>query len=324
MENNFKNMNGIPIELIFDKSTKIESIFLCEICNNILLNGKSCIGCEDCYCEECLEKTLKKDKENNALCKNCKSIDFRGIPIFLNKKLSNLTFKCCYNSNGCKEIIPYNDYYNHKNTCNYKPISCEYNGCNVSLLLENYEEHKINCDYKPITCDHCKKQFIKKDIEIHDSECELKIINCNGCKISVMRKDLKEHIDNCEFAMVNCPLCKVEYYKKDLINHKKIDCLNNYKQAYYKEYTQKLKILTDRLYKLKVNFEIIKNFVNIFFCFICKRYSCDFDLLYCKLCDNKLCKRCCDSNTNNCYNCDKIYCRNCLKEKNKLCIDCVK
>lgn len=88
-----------------------EHMYICSICNGIIIDPMQCQKCENCFCNECISSWEKK----STTCPfNCEKFVVKSSKI-MKTLLSKMLFNC---PNGCYEKIQYQDYTNHPiNTC---------------------------------------------------------------------------------------------------------------------------------------------------------------------------------------------------------------
>ena len=109
------------LKLLYSNDNVIEkdSIedLICPICFYILKNPISCSSNKNAhsFCKECIDQYLK---ENNK-CPTCKLNFEYKINNELNDSLNKLIFECLFKEEGCKDILSYSEYLNHKNNCKY-------------------------------------------------------------------------------------------------------------------------------------------------------------------------------------------------------------
>ncbi|CAF2945808.1 unnamed protein product [Rotaria sp. Silwood2] len=161
------NEVGLASDRVRDQPGAILEDLLCSsICHNILWKPVACQKCETPFCSTCIKKWLHEGR--NQCPNGCEPFIERACPPFIVRQLSRLQIVCIYESNGCREIIPY----------------------------EAVEKHERECDYQPQRCPGCNSSFAKKEIEKHKSQCELIEFTCEDCKIVYKRHDATQsHTD---------------------------------------------------------------------------------------------------------------------------------
>ena len=170
---------------LIGKETKEDLI--CPICFYILKNPISCSDNKNShsFCKDCIDKYLK---ENNK-CPTCKLIFGYKINNDIIHDLNNLSFQCEFKNEGCNDIIPYSDYLNHINNCEYKIIKYE---CNI--MKYNYD----NKDFEK--CGYIGR---KEDIENHFKLCGYIKYKCIFCNEDILQMKLEEHVKNiCKFGII--------------------------------------------------------------------------------------------------------------------------
>ena len=127
----------------------IEQNVICPICSGVLISPIQCLGCENCFCQLCIEDWKKRQGENSCPFR-CNNPSFKNSRMIKNI-LSNLKFKC---KNGCNEEIPYlelENHYNEKcrnNKIDYKQKFFEYKNKYLELLNKNMELENQLKQYK--------------------------------------------------------------------------------------------------------------------------------------------------------------------------------
>ena len=188
----------------------------CVICEGILYNPIQCSSCENCFCEDCLNK-WKKESLNCPF--RCKEPKYKKN-VIINKLLSQLEIKC---QNGCGAVIKYENLRNHfENECmliNYKE---KINDVTENLIKEQNE----NTDLQICT------QFLKTQIEfltkkkapiknkaysnrhshILDYNKRINFWICDVCGKHYRDIDKSFRCEQCDFDI--CPQC----YLKEMFN----------------------------------------------------------------------------------------------------------
>ncbi|CAF1477592.1 unnamed protein product [Adineta steineri] len=138
----------------------------CLICHNILWKPVACQQCKAYFCSACIRKWLTDGRIDCPLGRE--TYIERACSRLVNTPLSKLQIACIYESNGCREILPY----------------------------EAVEKHETQCGYQPQQCPGCLLSFSKNEIETHISGCELIESTCDDCKIVYKRCDASQtHTD---------------------------------------------------------------------------------------------------------------------------------
>ena len=91
-----------------DKYESFKELIFCPICESLMIEPVMCLGCQNNYCKNCIEKWKEKDKS----CPNrCEDPIFKNV-IGKNRLISKFNFKCI---KGCGAEIPFNDITAHYN-----------------------------------------------------------------------------------------------------------------------------------------------------------------------------------------------------------------
>ncbi|CAF1062388.1 unnamed protein product [Adineta steineri] len=153
---------GLESDRVQNQSGTISEDLCCSICQNILWKPVACRTCETHFCSACIQKWLSN--ANSTCPLGCNPYSERTCSKFVNTPLSRLQVACIYESNGCREILPY----------------------------EAVEKHETQCEYRLHQCPGCRSSFSKNEIETHISHCELNDFTCADCKIVCKRRDVSQ------------------------------------------------------------------------------------------------------------------------------------
>ncbi|KAL4439105.1 hypothetical protein ABPG74_008880 [Tetrahymena malaccensis] len=107
---------GIPSQLFYDSSEvkQLSKQYSCDICTDILWEPDECSNCKKNYCRKCIR-----------LCSDCPYcykpfVQSKTNPIIYSTLCSS-RFKCLFSKdNGCKEIVEYEKFVKHANSCLYR------------------------------------------------------------------------------------------------------------------------------------------------------------------------------------------------------------
>ena len=168
---NQNETKGIPLSRLIDleKQEKLLPILKCKICSNILLNPYDCSKCGNTFCFNCINNY----KELNKNCPfGCVDYDINPSSFAIKKFLEKLQFTCANKSNGCTEIINYNNLENHESNCKFREIICPNNQCGQKIQWNLLKNHLQN-------------------------ECEFSLFECQYCGIKLTRKELVKHCEIC-------------------------------------------------------------------------------------------------------------------------------
>lgn len=163
MANNEQEISIIDPNYIKDKDNfkSLIDFVICEKCKNILLNPKECSICNGIYCSTCIESNIAEPGVDILLkCpKSCVNSNFSTTKMTV-KLLSKLEFVCL---KGCDNILVYDNYLNHVNSCYGKMDKCPI--CESIVKKENISQQYFSF----------KKELI--DLKIKDSSLTKKYNN---------------------------------------------------------------------------------------------------------------------------------------------------
>lgn len=150
----FDRVEGIDIERQF-----IE----CYFCHGLVWSPIGCKNCDQGFCSLCIQEFHRG--QSKQICPHCKSIYEPKILRNIIPILNGLEITCQYKSNGCEEILSYNDIENHEKSCDYQLFTC--NGCEEKVRKKDFIQHKNQCGLISITCIECLTSYKRQDKDLH-------------------------------------------------------------------------------------------------------------------------------------------------------------
>jgi hypothetical protein len=111
---------SIPFDLIISEDIK-QSLedFMCSICQNLLVSPVCCKLCDTLYCAECLNSWIMSNPSNK--CPHCRTQhNYEMASRIIMNLLNKIKLKCLNFTLGCEEIVLYEGYPNHLNSCKYR------------------------------------------------------------------------------------------------------------------------------------------------------------------------------------------------------------
>ena len=255
-------LNGIPLELLDPNNMSLSDFITCEICLNILLNPICCKNCKKKYCKNCIKSYFKNQNNNNQnRCPNCRQ-NFESSEIDqTTKDLFNvIKLKCFYHNNKCKEILIYDNFIKHINSCEKGEFKCNTKNCYFVGYLDDMIKHLYECGLKNIECKFCLNNYPKIIFDEHFEKCKNEIYPCIYCKEKMKKYKINEHEKTiCLKYPIKCKNCGEKILRENLKSHlnNKFNCYENRikkleKQNYEKD--EKIKKLFDKFNKLEIEF----------------------------------------------------------------------
>ena len=183
------NENGISDEYIQTNDKNCQEIFTCAICSCLAWEPVCCSKCDKIFCRSC----RLKYGENKICPFKCESYTFREITRNEKDYLNKISIKC--SNQGCSEYIPYINYKNHLEKCQFRRYHCKNEPCLTEGYLNEIREHSKICNYRRIICQKCKLKVKYCEMKIHPNEqCPETIVKCKYCGVKMKRGIyLKEH-----------------------------------------------------------------------------------------------------------------------------------
>lgn len=114
----------------------IDPYFMCILCKNLVSphprGPLECSQCHSVFCESCIDKFVTSNIVNNSgksasssasdmraliSCpRGCQDLHVQKLHTFALNKLNQIPLKCPYQSEGCEEVMPYQDLIEHATT----------------------------------------------------------------------------------------------------------------------------------------------------------------------------------------------------------------
>ena len=212
--------------LLTDEFKEFAEELKCPICLNLVIEPRECKTCNQIFCSNCLETWFKSPAvvRSNQIgffgTSNATSSCPMKCPKFeesISKKLANMIskikIKCPNNTNGCPNVVQFNDIFSHLKECPMNEFKC--NGCGLKGKLQEIQIHTNLCELIPEVCKLCSKEFIRARLQEHQQECPFRVINCELCNSEMKLLDLKNH------TREDCSLKIIQNYE-NLLNQKNI------------------------------------------------------------------------------------------------------
>lgn len=163
----------------------------CTVCHDIARTHRSCPGCRNIFCKDCVEQWFKTQRGNGQAC-SCpycrKKLRFSNLQYRaeVQAELDALQVYCPNKSKGCPDI-----------------------------LLRGFVEQHVSqtCLFSDVSCQFCGEIGLRQKVEQHETlECELRMVPCvhaaDGCDALVPCKLMAEHLAfNCPKHLTTCPAC---------------------------------------------------------------------------------------------------------------------
>ena len=152
----------------------------------------------------------------------------KDLQIHIDHNCPETMIECINHQRGCNQNIKRKNMSNHRKTCQYELVICEY--CTVSIKRMDLNNHYNKCQLFPIQCinDGCNEIMQRKLMEFHQlNECPEKVVNCpiDGCDVTLKRKYLQDHEStSCDYILVHCVYCKSDILRKNFAKHTNDEC----------------------------------------------------------------------------------------------------
>ena len=228
---------GIGLNLVLSDYLNLAKKFICYFCKNLVKDPHCCGKCQECFCMECFIQYKKSKKnakcpyfdiETNKLCNN--KLD-EGYDITNREKnlLNEIKLRCFNYNDGCEEILGYENFYRHANSCDLRTFPCGNKYCHFQSTKEKVNEHKGICDLEIKICEYCKDEILSIKFSEHQQICEQLEKICFFCKTNFKLKNLYDHNPTCKREYLNFAneenLKKIKSYDEMIIKLKNFEAL---------------------------------------------------------------------------------------------------
>ncbi|CAI2367662.1 unnamed protein product [Moneuplotes crassus] len=219
----------------------ISDAIICQICLNILDNGRECKQCEAPFCGKCIDKYISVKRTENAnqilSCpKGCPKLKLKKLHRMVQGVIDKLKVKCGI-SNKCNAIDTIDNIKEHEKNCKYNSIACaNYQVCKSLCRRQDLDEHqKICAAFSQMNkdCRDCGDSYVKSFSltesssflqQLHDRYfCKAtNFVSCRFCgKIDILKIDFFDHImNNC--TVVNQNIQMHQGYSNNFIGRRDI------------------------------------------------------------------------------------------------------
>lgn len=176
------NESGILDEYIKTNDQNCLDIFTCSICDCLAWDPICCPQCDKIFCRAC----RLKYGENKICPFKCKSYTFREITRNEKNYLNKINIRCT--NVDCSKYIPYLDYKNHLEKCDFRKYHCKNDPCKKEGFLIDMTSHSQICRYRRIICFKCNQKIKYHEKDMHDKrECPEIIVQCEKCKLEMKK-----------------------------------------------------------------------------------------------------------------------------------------
>ncbi|KAL5009326.1 hypothetical protein ScPMuIL_014907, partial [Solemya velum] len=147
------------------------------------------------------------------------------------REIKLLPVYCPHQTNyGCPVEIQWKNLQQHIQTCDYRPVDCQYraDGCTEKVALKNLRKHIDSCSFRPMICQHCGVTVPMAKLGEHeDRDCPKVLVTCPfkcGAK-KMTREQFNEHRPQCPKKPKECRFraigCQFKGTDAEVVNHEK-------------------------------------------------------------------------------------------------------
>jgi hypothetical protein len=166
----------------------VRELIECSLCHGLLWHPVDCENCEKTFCSSCIQ-AWHASKSERICPHGCSTYSERRNPPIPLRLLGDLKISCRYQSNGCTEILSYNELEKHEQRCDYQLLTCS--GCEQEIIRRNFDEHQRQCRLLLIKCDECLTSYKREDENSHKlTECSRIQLNQHKSRIQQLEMEV--------------------------------------------------------------------------------------------------------------------------------------
>jgi len=159
----------IKSELILPQFLSMSEELVCSICLDIVWEPISCKVCTSPFGSKCLNNWFKYNKKCPKQCE----YEPAEFSLLLKRLVNKIQFYCLYKTDGCQEVINYDNFYKHINSCPYAEYRCKSPNCNAKGTKKEMEDHVAVCETYERKCDICRLSLKNLEFLNHKNNPEL-------------------------------------------------------------------------------------------------------------------------------------------------------
>ncbi|CAD8205110.1 unnamed protein product [Paramecium octaurelia] len=156
---NFSFLSSSKLREIIVNPSSIDKNLICAICQSLVWDPKECSQCQNYFCSECINNTLKQTKRCPIRCPN--KMKLNAPHRLLRTQMYELQVKCV--NTGCPKQMQLQNLESHMKQCEYVETRCPYPDCLFQDSLIRIELHKASCQHRTRNCEKCLVTYKVKD-----------------------------------------------------------------------------------------------------------------------------------------------------------------
>ena len=301
--------------ILLEADEKLTDSILCGLCREILIEPYTCNACVTNFFFFFF--TYYARAHGGCVCKEPES-SLSPSPKIVLKMLAKRRFSCRNASQGCNEILYYENVSDHEAGCRLRLAMCSHNGCGLSLPMLRLAEHEKSCEFREVPCRFCEIPVVLANAARHEETCPRSLKRCPGCMIELHQIDLQAHTESCDKVFLRCNFCAGVFSNADFAAHDKAACLRKAIFEYRESSLRVLKALNEEAVALLARLKAQEVGLKLV-CARCGLFACEAQLSLCGQCRSAFCEGCKKGN-GICEECGEILCPACLEgsvKKNK-------
>jgi hypothetical protein len=150
----------IPLDRVTEIDVVVRDLVECYLCHGLVWYPVACETCDKLFCSTCIH-AFHQEKSQQSCPHDCSTYIEGKVSKATSHVLACLKMSCRYKSNGCTEILFYNELEQHEQMCDYQLRSCD--GCQQEIVKKNFDQHQSECQFVSIKCDQCSTSYKRKD-----------------------------------------------------------------------------------------------------------------------------------------------------------------
>ena len=319
LEKNSKEMLSILLvhSAIIKDGNRLEEEIFCPACTGMLVDPRSCMGCDQSYCKSCIEQLQHEHK--TCVCGS--EIISKSPPKIITKLLEKYRFRCPNTARGCTQELTCDTFTTHIKECGFEPIHCVNELCEDPILRKDIGAHVAVCGFQKVSCNFCEKVFLLCDVGLHKQNCDRAPVKCSGCDALMPQMDLDKHLPICNELSQECVNCGANMRRWELETHSPDKCVHNLYYNISQNIKNEIVSLTALSEHLQKRLEEQEKHLSKR-CPTCNKIACEVSQKKCEQCDQNTCVPCSKRHMKSCKLCKSLVCLKCLKGSDA-CSECL-
>lgn len=143
---------------------------MCPICHCPFIHPVR-LRCDHIFCQKCLDSAITSFGPNSEVaftCPSCRAPTrdaITTVPRLLINMCDDITVKCPYSREGCREVLPRANVQSHVDKyCGYRLLKCPGPSCDKKTRRKNFRP--AECVHELRRCSLCEEEVMDQDYDV--------------------------------------------------------------------------------------------------------------------------------------------------------------